>query len=56
MWLKIFSSEHLKWVFSRPVLTLLNLQGLDVRAGVIMIGSVYFLNVALTINASVPGI
>jgi hypothetical protein len=45
MWLKNFSLEHLnfKVFFSRPVLTLLNLQGLNVRAGVIMTGiSLFF--------------
>jgi hypothetical protein len=45
MWLKKFSLEHLnfKVCFSRPVLNLLNLQGLDVRAGIIMTGiSLFF--------------
>jgi hypothetical protein len=58
MWLKNFSLEHLnfKVFFSRPVLTLLNLQGLDVWAGVIMTAiSLFFKCVALTINASLPG-
>jgi hypothetical protein len=43
MWLKKIFFRTFKVFFSRPVLTLLNLQGLDVRAGVIMIGiSLFF--------------
>jgi hypothetical protein len=38
MWLKKIFFRTFKVFFSRPVLTLLNLQGLDVRTGVIMIG------------------